>query len=648
MATSMKLTVKKVANSGNIETNKSKIKVTVDITTTGESKNLSGDTKGCVEIDGGRVASLDGKKFYQNSTTTIYSKTHEVQHEEDGTKTATVHVWFDTKIAAEDIEATKTVVLDTIPRASALEVPPMFYGKSCSIGIDVLVDGAVSDISYTFGTKSGVLAEKTADTELEWTPPLELAEEYPNTPSGTGVFTVTTYVGETMLGTRTFPFYVLPGRSLAPVILDAKVTPKGTSLNAHIKGVTHAAYEMSAKGQRGAEIVLYSLQFAGQTASGKSGETGKLTAAGEQEPVVTVRDSRGMTATQKLPPVMVYDYFAPTLTVAEVGRGEGDTLVINVKADYADVGGKNAVTLQMRSRESNAGWGDVYTDLSAEQTNVLSGFAENKSYEVEISAVDGVGSKNTVVFTIPTAEVAFHIKPGGKGAAFGKYATDDDTLDIGWKTLKVNGKTLEEMIGEGGNHETDAFGIESVVESSLDGGENIVTFSDGSTVTVRNGSKGSTPQRGADYWTAADIQAMVADAVSGVLAQKATILETVYPVGALYMSTVSTSPKTLFGFGTWERIQDRFLLAAGSAYTAGSTGGEATHKLTVNEMPTHRHRLRCGSTAGTDRWVLTDVKVANNQYAEFRELDYIENSGGDQPHNNMPPYLAVYVWQRTA
>lgn len=445
MATSMKLTVKKVANSGNIETNKSKIKVTVDITTTGESKNLSGDTKGYVEIDGGRVASLDGKKFYQNSTTTIYSKTHEVQHEEDGTKTATVHVWFDTKIAAEDIEATKTVVLDTIPRASALEVPPMFYGESCSIGIDVLVDGAVSDIGYTFCTKSGVLAEKTADTELEWTPPMELAEEYPNTPAGTGVFTVTTYVGETMLGTRTFPFSILPGSSLSPVILDARIVPVGTTLNAHIKGITHAAYEMSAEGQRGAEIVLYSLQFAGQTASGGTGETGKLTIAGEQEPVFTVRDGRGMSATQKLPPVMVYDYFAPTLAVAEVGRGEGDTLVINVSADYAEVGGKNTVTLQMRYRESNAGWGDVYTELSAEQTNVLSGFAENKSYEVEISAVDGVGSKNTVVFTIPTAEVAFHIKPGGKGAAFGKYATEDDTLDIAWGTLKVGGKTLLDL-----------------------------------------------------------------------------------------------------------------------------------------------------------------------------------------------------------
>lgn len=445
MATSMKLTVKKVADSGNIETNKSKIKVTVDITTDGASYNASGDTKGYVEIDGARVASLDGKKFYKNTTTTIYSKTHEVQHEDDGTKTAEVYVRFDTKIEAGVITKEKTVELDTIPRASALVIPPMFYGRKCSIGIDALVDGAVSDISYTFGTQSGVLAEKTAEAELTWTPPLDLAAEYPDTHSGNGTFTVTTYVGEAVLGTRTFPFTVMADRLLTPVILDAKISAAGADIDAHIKGVTHAAYEMSARGQYGATIRSYRLNFAGQTATGEAGTTGKLTNAGEQEPVFSVTDSRGLSATQKLPPVMVYDYFAPVLTVAEVGRGEGETLVINVSADYAEVGGKNTVQLRMRSRESNAGWGDIYTALSAEQVNVLPGFAENKTYEVEISAVDGVGSKNTVVFTIPTAEVAFHIKPGGKGAAFGKYATEDDALDIGWKTLRVDGKTLLDL-----------------------------------------------------------------------------------------------------------------------------------------------------------------------------------------------------------
>ena len=62
----------------------------------------------------------------------------------------------------------------------------------------------------------------------------------------------------------------------------------------------------------------------------------------------------------------------------------------------------------------------------------------------------------------------------------------------------------------------------------------------------------------------------------------------IYPVGAIYMSVSSTSPASLFG-GTWEQIQNRFLLAAGDTYAAGKTGGEATHTLTVEEMPAHNH-----------------------------------------------------------
>ena len=66
------------------------------------------------------------------------------------------------------------------------------------------------------------------------------------------------------------------------------------------------------------------------------------------------------------------------------------------------------------------------------------------------------------------------------------------------------------------------------------------------------------------------------------------LLDKLYPVGCIYQSAKATSPAELFG-GTWEQIKDRFILAAGDTYAAGSTGGEATHTLTVNEMPRHNH-----------------------------------------------------------
>lgn len=113
-----------------------------------------------------------------------------------------------------------------------------------------------------------------------------------------------------------------------------------------------------------------------------------------------------------------------------------------------------------------------------------------------------------------------------------------------------------------------------------------------------------------------------------------------YPVGSIYMSVNSTSPSTLFG-GTWQRIQDRFLIAAGSTYKAGGTGGEATHVLTVNEMPAHSHGLYASDMTGTGGNVF--------RYGEYSQRTVQSKStGGGAAHNNMPPYLAVYVWKRTA
>ena len=132
------------------------------------------------------------------------------------------------------------------------------------------------------------------------------------------------------------------------------------------------------------------------------------------------------------------------------------------------------------------------------------------------------------------------------------------------------------------------------------------------------------------------------------------LLSQIYPVGSIYISTVSTSPSTLFG-GTWERIKDTFLLAAGSTYAAGETGGEATHTLTVDEMPIHSHNMYFYSEGGNladGNDYVGDRAVPLGQAVESRETYWHKmlqtKTGGSQSHNNMPPYLAVYVWKRTA
>lgn len=135
---------------------------------------------------------------------------------------------------------------------------------------------------------------------------------------------------------------------------------------------------------------------------------------------------------------------------------------------------------------------------------------------------------------------------------------------------------------------------------------------------------------------------------SDEVGSQASELPLVYPVGSIYMSVNNTNPATLFGFGTWEQIKDTFLLSAGDTYTAGDTGGEATHTLTVDEIPSHRHP---GLT-------VTEQPANIGNGSSGIGLNYSGSNGGSplatafagggQAHNNMPPYLVVYMWKRTA
>ena len=155
----------------------------------------------------------------------------------------------------------------------------------------------------------------------------------------------------------------------------------------------------------------------------------------------------------------------------------------------------------------------------------------------------------------------------------------------------------------------------------------------------------------------------------------------IYPIGSIYLSVNSVDPSTLFG-GTWEKIKDKFLLSDGDTYSIGSTGGEATHTLTIDEMPSHDHSAISSSngdhnhslvsitgtddlnfingtnefliqnsdtTMGWPQSVNTSLKYGSTGNAGSHSHSLTVNStGGSQPHNNMPPYLTINVWKRVA
>lgn len=124
------------------------------------------------------------------------------------------------------------------------------------------------------------------------------------------------------------------------------------------------------------------------------------------------------------------------------------------------------------------------------------------------------------------------------------------------------------------------------------------------------------------------------------------MLDKAYPVGSIYMSVNSTNPQNLFG-GTWVQIKDRFLLAAGTTYKAGATGGEATHTLTADEIPNHQHVLWYPNEGG-EQSAAIGYPEAGSKNTWYAEASKTGGAGGGAAHNNMPPYLSVYMWKRTA
>ena len=98
-----------------------------------------------------------------------------------------------------------------------------------------------------------------------------------------------------------------------------------------------------------------------------------------------------------------------------------------------------------------------------------------------------------------------------------------------------------------------------------------------------------------------------------------------------------------YGYGTWARYGvDRITVGAGGEYDAGSTGGEKTHTLTVEEMPSHNHNALYGGGSGSQYGFSIERNSIPGQYESYA----LQNTGGSKPHNNMPPYVGTYKYRR--
>lgn len=559
---------------------------------------------------------LQGEKvwspYYYSATGwyTLGSRSITVQHDEDGSASAYLSgEWccgFESQYTPYSLTAAGYAALPTIPRASEVTAPGGVLGQEVLITVSRRSSAFTHSLYASHGTGWQLLAQGV-ETGLSWTPDMEYARARTDGNMLEVGLRCVTYNGDSYVGTRECSVQLMipedertrPGiqAGWATVSHDNSGT-RAEGIDAYIQGYSRAKVTFDPEKitcRYGAQIQRYEVQWLGQTAAQPPYRTDVLTGTKVTVRCV-VRDSRGMTASQDME-VTLQEYAPPCLTGAALWRaaesGEkadtGECIAGRAGVRWSPVGGKNQCTLRGYWKSAGGSYGSG-VEMESGATALVSGGAKiltSASYWAKLVATDTLGNMASYEALIPTETVAFHLREGGKGAAFGKMAEEDGLLEVAadWD-VKIRGKRLADLM---------------------------------------------------------------------------------YPVGSIYLSANAASPQTLFG-GEWKRLEGRFLIGAGSEYAAGSTGGEARHTLTVDEIPNHEHWVR--QRGNTSRAYTQDCYAPGGSEDPYSSIiradmsgDYAKPSvswGGqlvagevisddhNQPHNNLPPYLAVYMWQRTA
>ena len=486
--------------------------------------------------------------------------------------------------------------LPTIARATTpvLAATSITMGSAVNITLTPANSTFKHKLRYDFGGVSGsadgfsVGAEYTAqgNTTVTFTPPTSLGGQIPNALSGTGKIVCYTYTSSgTHIGTTSVNI-TLNIPSYTPTITGVTLTGNNLLSGAYVQGKSSVTINANVATQYGAKINSITTVIDGKSYTELPFTTNVLS-SGSKTAKITFVDTRNKSVTVESSAIQVYAYSLPNITEFTLARqSDGTTVIATVKGSISAINNKNAKTIKVTlNGVTNTITSSAYT-INA--TTTFTGVSTDQTFSAKAVFTDSYVSVERDA-NLPTIAVTMDFYKDGNGIAMGKVAEQDDLLDVAW-----NERVRKNLTVDG-------------------------------TLTVAG----------------------------------KTLLNLIYPVGSIYMSVNSTSPATFIG-GTWEQIKNRFLIGCGDTYAAGASGGAATHTLTVDEMPTHGNHLYApgdwiGQGASGGKYLNTDANMSSYGSSgrgwvlssnEAYPAGY--STGGGKAHNNMPPYLAVYMWKRTA
>lgn len=659
-------------NSQNIAANTTNVTVSVVLSwnITWNNNKMYGE----VNIDGtayGFNANFNWNGAVTEGSTTLFTKTVDVTHGSDGKKTLNCSASFEYH-SGKWVNASASKVLPTIARVSqpsCITWPEHTqnvgeFGDKISIHMNRKNSDLTHTVRYQFGSQSGTIATNVG-TGVEWTIPLSLMNLIPNNTKGSGTIFVDTYYGSTKIGTSSCGFTATVPASVKPTCSCTleDVSDAGDIYGKPVQNLSKIKITVSATLAYSSPIDSIRITANGVTYTSSPATTGALSKSGASNVTATITDKRGRSASFSYD-MDVLAYSLPNITRLAVGRcnadgtdnAQGGYVKVTFSAAVSSMNSKNTATYKLRYKKSsdtsftNVSFSDLNNVYSVTDRAYIFAADDGSSYDVEVDAVD----RHRTFTRTHRASTGFAIMHfGAEGDSIGllKVSERRNAIDIGADIYtnqfalkgahglldtRTENETPEWYMG---NHPSgvvwefkELTAIQFTSPSEKYGPlQTIIPWKDQS---------GGLPQQfayeGGNCWvryatSATEWGSWRLDSLSA------------YPVNSVYISYSHTSPASLFG-GTWTRITNAFLWATTSGGTIGQTGGEQTHTLTVNEIPSHSHGfngLTDATASGSGIYRVTYKDGANNNL-------YVNSTGGGAAHNNMPPYIQVSIWRRTA
>lgn len=601
--------------------------------------------------------------------TLVASGTHTIVHNTDGTKSFTASVKAAVYLTATNLTGSATFTLDTIPRASqpSLVTWPETtndvgeFGQEFSIHMNRQSSAFTHTVRYEYGSRSGTIATGVT-TGTTWTIPLSFMNDIPAATRASGRIYVDTYNGNAKVGTRYTGFTVNVPASVAPTCAMTweDVTGVKDIYGSPVQGLSKLKITVNPTLAYGSPIDSYTIKVNGATYTTKEATTNVLK-SDSFSVVVSVKDKRGRTGARSYS-MAALPYSRPSISKLTVHRSDadgtendqGEYIRVLFSATVTALNNKNTAEYAIRYKKTTDTTYtevpdvDLLTDYTVSNRAYVFPADVNTSYDVEVEAKD----RHNTSTRATSASTAFVLMSwGADGTSIGvlKVAERPGAVDVGGDVY-LNGHAL---YGAHGMHDTrdtnespewyiSQYGRGTVWEfkalKSVGFTAPAATYGPMQTIIPWNNASGGLPRQviyeGRARWTRIASSATV----WGAWQSDALIA---YPVGSVYIAYNHTDPGTLFG-GTWVRIQNAFLWAADSSGVIGQTGGEKDVTLTTEQIPAHTHgSVYSQHATGTKDKAWYSAAGSSVAYGTV-------SAGGGKSHNNMPPYIQVSIWRRTA